>query len=389
MTSLPRTCRRLWIVLAVGFLCSCAKTTQQIKPTTVTIDHHRMAVLAFNEGVRLLSGTKTDYHRALKQFLKAIEEDPNLYEAHVNLGILYSRGNDPEHAEQSFHQALAARPHDRPATVNLAALYLQSKRFDEGIGILKELLSDHPDDHEARNNLAVLYRLKNDYEEAKEQARAVLDRQPRQSLAYNNLATIFSELGQHEMAEDLFRRALVLDPDNARVQNNLGLARLKQDRVQEALELFLKAQQNNSNVEEAGINAASIYMANADYARAAAIYKKVAQDNPGMLPALVGEAVAERGLGRITDAEKAYQQILGLDPKHPDTLFNLGLLYMNYRDKPEWACEAFKRLLMSGRAEAPLAARAKGYIEDIQLSHPGVCAAKPDSAVKDQHKVNN
>ncbi len=235
----------------------------------------------------------------------------------------------------------------------------------------------------------MLYRLKGNYEEAKEQARAVLDRQPRQSLAYNNLATIFSELGQYEMAEDLFRRALVLDPDNARVQNNLGLARLKQDRVQEAMELFLKAHQSNPNVEEAGLNAASIYMANADYARAAAIYKQVAQDNPGMLPALVGEAVAERGLGMIADAEKAYQQILGLDPRHPDTLFNLGLLYMNYRDKPEWACEAFNRLLMSGRAEEALAARAKGYIEDLQLSHPGICRTKSDSTVRDQHNVKN
>ncbi len=101
-------------------------------------------MLAFNEGVRLLSGTKADYHNALRHFLKAVEEDPTLYEAQVNAGLLFSRGNDPERAEQSYRQALAIRKHDRPATFNLAALYLQSKRFDDGIGLLKEFLAILP-----------------------------------------------------------------------------------------------------------------------------------------------------------------------------------------------------------------------------------------------------
>ena len=97
------------------------------------------------------------------------------------------------------------------------------------------------------------------------------------------------------------------------------------------------------------------------------------QYNPGILPALVGHAVAERGLGKFKQAEKSYQQILGLDHTNPATLFNLGLLYMNHREKPRWACEAFKRYLKSSRTTKALKSRARGYLEDIRLSNPKDC----------------
>jgi tetratricopeptide (TPR) repeat protein len=157
------------------------------------------------------------------------------------------------------------------------------------------------------------------------------------------------------------------------VLNNLGLAQLLRGKVQEALELFLKAFEKNKKLTEAGLNAASVYMDSGDYQRAAQAYKRIVQHNPGILPALVGHAVAERGLGKFQQAERSYQQILGLDHTNPDTLFNLGLLYMNHRDKPGWACEAFKRFLKSGRTTSALEKRARGYLEDIRLSNPKAC----------------
>jgi tetratricopeptide (TPR) repeat protein len=160
------------------------------------------------------------------------------------------------------------------------------------------------------------------------------------------------------------------------VLNNLGLAHLNADRVQEALEHFLKSHQKDKRLEEPSLNAASIYMDSADYGRAATMYKRVVQYIPGFLPALVGHAVAVRGLGRYKEAEQSYQQILGLDRTNPETLFNLGLLYMNFREKPKWACEAFKRYLKSGRTTPELEKKAKGFMEDIKLSNPKACGGK-------------
>ncbi len=368
---------RVLFLAALPELAGCPAPRPVVKPDTGLRLRERETVLAFNRGVGLLAGRKADYHRAVAELAKAVELRPDFYEAHYNLGLLFDRGNDFARSEASYNQALAARPDDRRTLFNLASLYRKNGKLQLAVDLLEGFVEDHPDDFEARNNLAVLYRKKGDYELACEQARFVLDRDPRQVLAYNNLATIFSEQGKHEMAEELFRRALELQPDDPRVLNNQGLALLKSGKVQQALQMFTRAWSEETPLPESGLNAASVYMNNADYKKAAGVYHELSRRVPGFLPALVGHAVAERGLGRHKQAEKSYQQILGLDPTNPDTLFNLGLLYMNHREKPGWACEAFERFLASGRALPELTKRARGYLEDLRLSNPDKC---PDKA---------
>jgi tetratricopeptide (TPR) repeat protein len=354
-------------------LAGCGPSKKQIQDQAMKAKAEKDARTAFNQGVRMLVGRGANYHEALAHFEKAAGLDPSLYQAHFNLGLLLARGNDFERSEAAYKKALQIRPRDRAASFNLADLYQQQGEFDEAISVLERFIDRDPTDHTARNNLAVLFRLKGDFDKASFHARYVLDHDPKQVLAYNILATIFSEQGRHEMAQDLFRRALMLDEDNPLVLNNQGLARLRQQRVQEALELFLKSFEKDRKLVEAGLNAASVYMDSGDYVRASRIYRRVVQHNPGVLPALVGSAVALRGQGKFNQAEKSYQQILGLDQKHAQTLFNLGLLYMNHREKPAWACEAFQRFLKSGRASEAEIKRARGYLEDIRLSNPDAC----------------
>jgi tetratricopeptide (TPR) repeat protein len=360
-------------VLLALILSGCS--VKRVEPT-LPLEQRRAAIKAFNQGVRLLQGRGANYYEAVGHFEAAVGLDPDFYAAHFNLGLLFSRGGNFTRSEAAYRAALKTKPGDRATSFNLAQLYLKHKRYDSAIAILTEFVEKDPADHDARNNLAVLFRMKGKYQDAIDQARYVLDRKPEEVLAYNNLATIFSEQGRHEMAGDLFRRALKLDPDNPRVLNNQGLAHLNADRLQEALDHFLKAHQKNKKLEETGLNAASIYMDSADYARAAAMYKRIVQHIPGFLPALVGHAVAVRGLCKYKDAEQSYQQILGLDRTNPDTLFNLGLLYMNFREKPKWACEAFQRYLKSSRTTPDLKKKAQGFLEDIKLSNPKACGDK-------------
>ncbi len=362
--------RTLGLVLLALLLSGCP--AKRVEPT-LPLEQRRTAIKSFNQGVQLLQGRGANYYEAVGHFEAAVGLDPDFYEAHFNLGLLFARGGDFARSEAAYRAALRAKPDDRAASFNLAQLYLTNKRYDAAISILAGFVEKDPADHDARNNLAVLFRMKGRYQDAIDQARYVLDRQPEQVLAYNNLATIFSEQRRHEMANDLFRRALKLEPDNPRVLNNQGLALLNADRVQEALEHFLKSYQKDKRLEEAGLNAACIYMDSADYGRAAAMYQRIVDHIPGFLPALVGHAVALRGLGRYQEAERSYQQILGLDHTNPETLFNLGLLYMNFREKPKWACEAFQRYLKSGRTTPELEKKAQGFMEDIKLSNPKAC----------------
>ncbi|NMB75073.1 MAG: tetratricopeptide repeat protein [Myxococcales bacterium] len=365
--------RRLALLAGILLAGACAPARVEVRPSGPAPEARREAVLTFNRSLEYLSGARANYFEAVKLLQRAVELDPELAEAHFTLALLSERGSDFARSEAEYRAVLRLRPGDRPASLNLSALYLRLGRHDEARRILEELLDKNPTDHEARNNLAVILRVRRDYERAIEQARIVLDHEPRQVLAYNNLATIFSEQGRHAMAEDLFQRALTLSPDDPRVLNNLGLARLKASKIQEALELFQRAASRKPYLEEAVLNEAVVHLDSGDFAGAAAAFRQAAERIPGLLPALVGQAVAARQMGEVENAEKSYQQILGLDRTHPESLFNLGILYMQYRQKPAWACEAFQRYLDSGRTEPELVQRVRGYLDDLRLKHPKDC----------------
>jgi Tfp pilus assembly protein PilF len=360
-------------LMIVALVFGCAKTTQ-VKPDLATLANQRQAIINFNKATSLLKSKKANYFKAMNLLEEALTMHPKFFEAHYNLALLYARGNQFEKAKAAYLEALKIKPGNRRCSFMLANLYLDSHEYDSAVEIIESLIENNPNDFEARNTLAVIYRTKGNFKKAIEQARYVLDRDPKQPLAYNNLATIFSEKGQHEMAQDLFRRALSLDSKNAQVLNNLGLAKLKWQKVQESLELFLKSFELQKKKPAAGLNAASVYMDNADYDRAARIYRKIIRHSPGLLDAMLGQAVAERGQGKFKKAEQTYQQILGLNLKNPNALYNLGILYKNHRDKPAWACQAFRQILESKQASGKLIELTKTHLEDLKLSYPKECA---------------
>ena len=87
----------------------------------------------------------------------ALELDPSLADAHVNLGRLYHAADQPAQAEAHYRAAAQQMPDDPIAHFNLAVLLEERGRADEAIQFYQCALRAQPDFADAHYNLGLLF----------------------------------------------------------------------------------------------------------------------------------------------------------------------------------------------------------------------------------------
>jgi Flp pilus assembly protein TadD len=133
-----------------------------------------------------------EFDKAIEEFLKAIELNPNMTSAMNNLAICYSRlGRYPE-AEATYLRAIELNPQSAYAMNNLAVMYMEAGRFDS----------------------------------ARTYGEMAIATEPNYANAYLTLGAIQANSGDLEGAEKYFMKVLQIEPENRSAKENLG--RLKQ-----------------------------------------------------------------------------------------------------------------------------------------------------------------
>jgi tetratricopeptide (TPR) repeat protein len=122
------------------------------------------------------------YEDAAKQFRAALSKQPNLVDAHVNLGIVLLPVGRFEEAEGCFRRALILKATDLRARTQLGLTFVQLGRLDS----------------------------------ARAEFDKVLRIAPRHADALFGMGTLARSEGRFAEAEELFRRALVADPQMSR-----------------------------------------------------------------------------------------------------------------------------------------------------------------------------
>ncbi len=93
--------------------------------------------------------------KAIAFFQEAIQGDPNLADAHLNLGVLYHEAGDYEAAIGAFEAAIRVDPAYAPAYMNLGNSYRKLGRFDQAEEAYRKALKWDPDCADCYFNLGV------------------------------------------------------------------------------------------------------------------------------------------------------------------------------------------------------------------------------------------
>lgn len=208
-----------------------------------------------------------DAGEAVRDFERAVSEDPAHVEAHYQLGLLYSRNIATyDKAENEFLDLpeieIRAGGKNRDdvlfrAGLALAKLYVREGKYEDAIKLARNVLASAPagaplDD--AYNTLGLAFYYERLYEDAIFELRRAIKLNPNNSEAQFNLKTIrarlehfqagkiYSRMGERREAIAQYRKAIALDPRFIEARHRLGMELLLVGAPTEALKELNRAE---------------------------------------------------------------------------------------------------------------------------------------------------
>lgn len=198
--------------------------------------------LAINEGIRefkeaiLLDAQPLEpYYNQAKSYVdeglgdiaeryltRALQIDPECWQAVAALGVIKFQQGSPPLAMQSFQSANGLHPHE-PLVMKNLALCLALTGADSGAErLLKQAGQIAKDDPEVNLLLAWVYLRRKSITQSMGELEIALKRDDRLAIGHNNLGLCQIEMANYDGALAHFRRALQLDPEMTAVHYHLG-----------------------------------------------------------------------------------------------------------------------------------------------------------------------
>jgi len=154
---------------------------------------------AFKKATELSQAGKTD--EAIAAYNQVLATNPNIPEAHYNIGFLESQRKSWAAAEAAFLKAIEIKPGYPEAFNALSRVYQDSGQPAKAMELMTKAVAANPGDAKVQFNMGIFY----------------------------------LNSGKNEEAQAAFQKAAELDPSNAEVHYHLGTLAVGQNKIQEAI----------------------------------------------------------------------------------------------------------------------------------------------------------
>lgn len=170
---------------------------------------------------------------AIRLLAAAIERNPTLTVAHLDIGDLYLEQSDPASAEKHFGAAAQQQPSNFDAQFKHGYALQLLNRLSEAVRAYLRALSIQPDDFQANQNLATAYLQLAEPGAALNYAQRAVALRPSSGAAHANLGSVLTSLDRHDEAVREYRAAAELMPLTPQLLLNLSESLGKLDRYDE------------------------------------------------------------------------------------------------------------------------------------------------------------
>jgi tetratricopeptide (TPR) repeat protein len=361
--------RALVLVLALCAATGCQRTrkatTEAPLPTIPPVARDK-----FGQGVKLMDAGAEQYDAAVAAFRAAIAQDPKLWEAWLDIGVIELRRARLTEAAKALEQSIAIHA-SAEALEALGEVYVRQGRAKRAVELYERALVQSPTDTRLRNALATSLRHAGRLDEAEAEIRAILGQAAFDPQAYATLAAIELDRGNPDLAELVLNKGLTKNPDHPLLLTNLGLVALRRGDDQTALGLFDKASTVDPSYVVGRLNKAAVFLGAGDHKRAMTEVDAVLAIEPGNTDALLARGLAQRLAGDHAAARASWERVLAIDADHAAAHFNLGVLELDFADQPEAARKHLERYLQVADKNAERVAAAKQRLELIDAMRKG------------------
>src|SRR6185503_18583425 len=212
-------------------LLFCTLTTAHLQNEPSKPNAREDAYRANNLGVALLEQFK--HKEAADAFRRALQLDPGLVTARINLGIALFNVPDLPAAQKELQAAIAAAPTAPQPHYVLGLAAKTQNRTEEAIAEFQKVLQIDPNDVGANVNLGQLYAQQRKYQEAITVLRVAVAAEPYNATGLYNLGTSLMRAGQREEGTKVIAQFQELR--NRGTGTTLGSNYLEQGRYAEAI----------------------------------------------------------------------------------------------------------------------------------------------------------
>ncbi len=203
-----------------------------VKPEETPLPTFTNADEALAEGKKLLDELETE--KAIDALTQATKLNPDLAEAHFNLGIAYAlvEKNEEEKAITQVEASPTPKPSKNPKK-NAPPVRTKNseKAFENAVKAYKKILAKNPKDDISHFNLGRAYNKLNEDEDALKALKEAVKLKPDDYEYQMELGAVLMKLAQYEEAVAALKKTLNLDPNNLQAEDLLEKAQAGQKRV--------------------------------------------------------------------------------------------------------------------------------------------------------------
>ena len=159
-----------------------------------------------------------DYDQAIECFNKAVELNPNFYNALSNLGSLYNRIANYDKAVECLNKSIEINPNYDKSWNNLGSVYSKMRNYEKAIECFDKAIAINPNDFVAYYNLASAYYELGNNEKAIEYYTKATELNAKDARTWFMMGYVYYNLGEYSNALECFDRLVELRPNNAKYQ---------------------------------------------------------------------------------------------------------------------------------------------------------------------------
>ena len=277
-------------------------------------------------------------------FQRAIQEDPNFWEAPYNLGVIYYNFDLYDKAQQQFERVIQKRGDFYKAYFGKGVIFYLQKKYRRAIRQFKTVVSLYPEHDRSYYYMGICYTRLDSLRKGIQSLEKSIELNPNYAPAYYQLGLADMRRRWFKKAIVSFNKAIKLNPDYYQAHNALGEAYYALNMFEEAIIEFQKTIQLQPRFATAYFNLGNaIYKKGAleeivDAFWALMEIEIVPGEKPGETPPIPGttDLAKLREKSRIKDPAKIYRRMvrnyrmaLKYDRKFFEASYNLGLTYEN------------------------------------------------------------
>jgi tetratricopeptide (TPR) repeat protein len=270
-----------------------------------------------------------NYAQALAYFEQALESDPCSPELCFQIGDCCCQMGQYVKAREALELAVSMRTDYAAAYNRLGDVYNSLGQYQKAVDVFARVVEIDPTDSTAYANLGKVLGDLGRFEEAVRAHKKAIEINPHSHVAYNNLGIDYVHLARNEEAMQAFRDALTIDPCDTTSLYNIGTLHNRVGQYAEALEALQKASQIRPSFgvyNSLGTALASLgRLKEAEEAYNRAI--EIEPNNPSNPSGYNTLGVINNTLGRYQAAIGYFRKAMTLDPKNAATYSNLAIAY--------------------------------------------------------------